>query len=96
MEEIIYFGFSYTVWTFVSVVANILYHIYEVDIWISFIPDSAHTYNHVATMILQYVSLYSNFLHSNSIHTMICNTSHLGFFSSILSSLRTIAYRADL
>lgn len=57
-------------------------------------PDRAHTIHHIFTVLLQVIAYYSGFLTITD-HLILCNTSHLGFLSSIFSSLRTIALKEN-
>lgn len=53
--------------------------------------DIPHKVHHIVTIIVQCLTYYSGWLHLSPCHIIICNTAHQGFFSSILSSLRTLA-----
>ena len=53
-------------------------------------PDSAHIIHHILTLTLQSFAYYTGFLNINT-HLQLCNTSHNGYFSSVLSNLRTLA-----
>ena len=57
-------------------------------------PDKAHSIHHIFTIILQVIAYYSGFLGKTE-HLILCNTSHLGFLSSIFSSLLTISTKRN-
>ena len=58
-------------------------------------PDTGHTAHHVMTIILQSVSFYGGFMPTSIQNSILCCSSHMGLFSSIFSSARTIAKTED-
>ena len=52
-------------------------------------PDLPHTIHHVLTITLQSFAYYTGFLNIST-NLQLCNTSHSGYFSSILSNMRSI------
>ena len=53
-------------------------------------PDMAHTIHHILTIMVQCMGYYSGYVEKYPLSMIIFNTSHVGFFSSIFSSLRDI------
>lgn len=54
-------------------------------------PDFGHTTHHIATIFLQCFAHYGGFASRTVQNSILCTSSHIGMFSSILSSVRIIA-----